>query len=148
MRVICWSPQVPKACPVLMTHQVWKPPESQECFKGRSWYITLQESWSSWSRWPCIPFPAVEGTPLASSPGGTKIDAVIAKEIERAKARSGTQKTHLPWQHLQVQDHTTCDAITLFLTSHLHWNWPRNVPTQPDTFPCQVNCETLKTICW
>lgn len=135
MRIICWSLQVPKACPALMTHQVWKPPESWEFFKRKAWYIPLQESWSCWSRWPCTPFQPGRELPWDLPQEALKW---MQWPPKRSKARSSTWKAHFPWQHLQVQDHIVCAAITLFLTSHPYWNWPRAAPTKRDTFPCQI----------
>lgn len=84
-RVSCWSLQVPKACPALTTREEWKLPESWECLERRAWYMSLQESWSCLSRpriLVILTFPAWEGTPLGSSPGGTKMDAVTSKDIK------------------------------------------------------------------
>ena len=77
-----------------------------------------------------------------------KVQKWMQWPARRSKARSGTRKTHFPWQHLQVQDHTVCPTIALFLTSHLHWNLLRAAPTQPNALLCQVTVSAYKMICW
>lgn len=146
MTSLMLEPTSPKS--VFSTDDTWstKASESWECLERRAWYMSLQESWSCLSRsriLVILTFPAWEGTPLGSSPRGTKMDAVTSKDI---KSKKQFTKDPLPLAaSAGPGQHRLSCYRSIFKSATLEFIQSCSYPTKRSSVP--GNSKSHKTIC-